>query len=453
METAWGIFPETGKPHHAVFELKENAGFAQGTTFTFVLEQLHGREHTILRPRLSITTAARPVKAEPLPKSIRDILAREPSSRTDDQKTELAIYYLKGQLDKELAALPPPQLVYAAANDFTPKGNFLPARIPRPVQVLKRGDINKPGEAAVPGALSCVRDLPAIFELPSETDEGARRAALAGWLVDPKNVLAWRSIVNRVWHYHFGRGIVETLNDFGHMGARPSHPELLDWLAIWFQEHGGSIKELHRLILNSSVYQQSCRNDSHFAELDGDNRLLWRMNRNRLDAESIRDAVLQITGKLDLTMGGPPVKQFHFEDPNPENTPVVDYSRFDVDSPASFRRSIYRFLFRTLPDPFLDTLDCADTSQLTPVRNVSITALQALALWNDAFILRQSEHFAARVASGGAIPEQIKLAYELALGRPPTNRERRDLASYAAEHGMASACRLLLNSNEFIFLN
>jgi hypothetical protein len=298
-----------------------------------------------------------------------------------------------------------------------------------------------------------VRDLPAVFDLSSANDEGARRAALARWAVDPRNGLTWRSIVNRVWHYHFGRGIVETLNDFGHMGARPSHGELLDWLAVWFQEHGGSIKELHRLILNSAVYQQSCVNDARFAQQDGDNRLLWRMNRTRLDAESIRDAVLQITGKLDSTMGGPPVKQFHFEDPNPENTPVVDYSRFDVDSPESFRRSIYRFLFRTLPDPFLDTLDCADPSQLTPVRNVSITALQALALWNDAFMLRQSEHFAERVSSAGGISEQVKLAYELALGRTPRGSELKELSAYAGKHGMASVCRLILNSNEFIFVN
>jgi hypothetical protein len=237
------------------------------------------------------------------------------------------------------------------------------------------------------------------------------------------------------------------------MGGRPSHPELLDWLAVWFQDHGGSIKELHRLILNSAVYQQSCRIDPHLAELDTDNRLLWRMNRTRLDAESIRDTVLQIAGRLDLAMGGPPVKQFHFEDPNPENTPVVDYSKFDVDSPASSRRSIYRFLFRTLPDPFLDTLDCADASQLTPVRNVSITALQALALWNDAFILRQSEHFADRVVGAGAIPDRIKLAYELALSRPPTRGELRYLSAYASKHGMPSLCRLILNSNEFIFVN
>jgi hypothetical protein len=229
-----------------------------------------------------------------------------------------------------------------------------------------------------------VRDLPSRFDIATPEDEGARRAALAKWITDPRNVLAWRSIVNRVWPYHFGRGIVDTPNDFGQMGSRPTHPELLDWLALWFQEHGGSIKQLHRLILNSAVYQQSSKTDPRYSASDADNTFLWRMNRTRLDAESVRDAVLQITGKLDVTMGGPPVKQFHCEDPNPDNTPIADYSRFDVDSPENFRRSIYRFLFRTLPDPFMDALDCADASQLTPVRNVSMTALQALAMWNDA---------------------------------------------------------------------
>jgi hypothetical protein len=181
--------------------------------------------------------------------------------------------------------------------------------------------------------------------------------------------------------------------------------------------------------------------------------LLWRMNRNRLDAESIRDGVLQISGKLDLTMYGPPVKQFYMEDPSPLNTPLVDYSRFDVDKPESFRRSIYRLLFRSIPDPFMDTLDCADASQLTAVRNVSMTALQALAMWNNALILRQSEHFAERISKAGGIREQIKMAYDLALGRQPTRNELKELDSYAEKHGMANACRVILNSNEFIFVN
>ncbi|MEY2430170.1 MAG: hypothetical protein QOJ40_3055, partial [Verrucomicrobiota bacterium] len=307
---------------------------------------------------------------------------------------------------------------------------------------------------AEPSALSMVPGLSAKFQLPNESDEGSRRAALAKWITDPGNVLTWRSIVNRVWHYHFGRGIVETPNDFGHMGGRPSHPELLDWLAASFRESGGSIKQLHRLILNSAVYLQSSQDQPEFARVDSDNLFLSRMNRTRLDAESIRDAVLQISGKLDLTMGGPSVMQFKFEDPTPGSTPIVDYGKFDVDSPANYRRSVYRYLFRTLPDPFMDCLDCADASQLTAARNESITALQAMAMINDRFIVRQSAHFAQRVAQAGkGLGEQIEAACQLALGRAPTPSEREELMAYAAKHGMANTCRIILNSNEFIFLN
>ncbi|MGZ4962176.1 MAG: DUF1549 domain-containing protein, partial [Limisphaerales bacterium] len=150
--TAWGVFPETGKPHYAVFELKESVSFENGTTLTFVLEQLHGREHTILRPRLSATTKPRPVKVEALPDNIKKLLATKSDQRTRDQTIELAAYYLNQQVDKQLAALPKPQMVYVAANDFTPKGNFKPARTPRLVEVLKRGDVQKPIEPATPGA-------------------------------------------------------------------------------------------------------------------------------------------------------------------------------------------------------------------------------------------------------------------------------------------------------------
>ena len=166
---------------------------------------------------------------------------------------------------------------------------------------------------------------------------------------------------------------MNTPNDFGRMGGAPSHPELLDWLATWFLENGGSFKKLHRLILTSSVYLQSSQGNAAYAQVDAENQYLWRMNRTRLDAESVRDSVLQVTGKLDLTMGGPPVKQFFYDDPNVGVTPIIDYSRFDVDSPASFRRSIYRYVFRTVTDPLMDSLDCPDASQLSPVRNISVT--------------------------------------------------------------------------------
>ena len=178
------------------------------------------------------------------------------------------------------------------------------------------------------------------------------------------------------------------------------------------------------------------------------------MNRQRLDAEELRDAILQITGKLDLTMGGPAAMQFQMEDPNPPVTPMVDYAKFDVDSPGSYRRSVYRFIFRTAPDPFMDALDCADASQLTPSRNESLTALQALATMNNRFILRQAEHLAARVAQAGStLEKQIAAMYQLVLERPPTPSEIKTFKIYASEHGMANAGRILLNSNEFMFVD
>ncbi len=276
--------------------------------------------------------------------------------------------------------------------------------------------------------------------------------ALAKWLSDPNNVLTWRSIVNRVWHYHFGRGIVATPNDFGRMGGALTHPELLDWLAVHFRDGGGSLKQLHRLIVTSAVYRQSSQHRADCARADADNHLLWRMNRSRLDAESVRDAVLRVTGKLDPTMGGPSVKQF-IQSPGIHRTPKVDYQAFDVDAPGGHRRSVYRFLFRTLPDPFMDTLDCPDSSQFTPVRSSSVTALQALAMLNDRFMVRQSRHFAARLSKASAdLDRQIEMAYLLALGRPPRPEETSRLATYAQKHGLANICRLILNSNEFMFV-
>jgi hypothetical protein len=337
--------------------------------------------------------------------------------------------------------------VYAAASDFPPVAKFTPARTPRPIFLLRRGDVTRPEGPVEPGALSCVEGPDPAFRLADPQDEGARRAALANWIADPRNPLTWRSIVNRVWQYHFGRGLVDTPSDFGRMGGTPTHPELLDWLASWLMEQGGSLKSLHRLILSSAVYRQSTRHDPACAAADSGNLLLWRMNRLRLDAEQVRDGILRITGKLDLTMGGPSVKQFRFEDPNPDLTPKVDYARFDVDHPDNFRRSIYRYLFRTLPDPFMDSLDCADASQLTPTRNLSVTPLQAMAMMNDRFIIRQSEHLAEAV--GGEVEE----LYRRVLQRRPSAEEARALSGYAARHGMANACRVLLNSNEFMFLD
>jgi len=452
-KTAWGIYPQVGKNHQAIFELKENLSFDCDTVMTFLLEQNHGGGHLIGRPRLSITTAKRPVLAKQFPEAITKALLIPTAQRSVEQRQELAAFYLRNQIESKLTALPKPRFVYAGASDFTPDGGLVPPKAPRPIHVLKRGDINKPGDEASPGSLTAVSTLKPRFALARTSDEGARRAALAQWITDRNNPLTWRSIVNRVWHHHFGRGIVDSPNDFGRMGGTPSHPELLDWLARWFLDHGGSFKQLHRLLVTSAAYQQSSRDIPAFARLDADNRLLWRMNRTRLDAESVRDAILQITGQLDLTMGGPSVQQFGLS-PGIHVTPVVDYAKFDVDSPGSRRRSIYRFLFRTLPDPFMDSLDCPEASQLAPVRGASVTALQALSMLNNHFVVRQSEHFAERVARmEPKLRDQIAAAYQLAFGRLPSRSEAKELLAYAEKHGMPNLCRLLLNSNEFMFVN
>jgi hypothetical protein len=304
---------------------------------------------------------------------------------------------------------------------------------------------------ALPGALSCVAALDARFRLANPDDEGQRRAALARWVSDPRNPLTWRSIANRLWHHHFGRGLVATPSDFGRMGARPTHPELLDWLASYLLENGGSLRKLHRLLVTSSAYRQASRHHPEYARIDADNLLLWRMNRTRLDAESVRDAVLAVSGRLDATMGGPSVKHF-LQSPGIHRTPKVDYVAFDPDAPGAGRRSIYRFVFRTLPDPLMDVLDCPDASQFTAARASSVTVLQALAMLNDRFMVRMSEHFAKRLAAAGPVEEQVRQAFRQALGREPTLRERTLLADYAARHGMANACRLLLNCNEFLFV-
>jgi mono/diheme cytochrome c family protein len=433
-ETAWGIYPEVGKAHTATFELKQPI---EAEEVTFILEQVHGRHHLIHRPRLSVTSTPIP---EPVPPGISAILAA--SSRSPEQKRELAAFVLEKRLQRELEALPKPRMVYAAANDFTPEAKFTPAREPRPIFVLQRGDVTKPADAAVPGGLACVGP----FSVADPSDEGARRAALAKWIADGKNLLTWRSIVNRVWHHHFGRGIADSPNDLGRMGAPPTHPELLDWLAVWFRDNGGSLKKLHRLLVTSAAYRQVSTDRPDASKADASNLYLWRMNRLRLDAEQVRDSVLELSGKLDLQMGGPSVKQFHYEDPNPGVTPKVDYGKYDVDHPDNFRRSIYRWIFRTLPDPFMETLDCPDASQLTGARNVSVTPLQAMAVLNDRFVVRQSEHLASRAAT-------VESAYRLILQRSPSEKELRAVSEYAAKRGLANACRVLLNSNEFMFLD
>jgi hypothetical protein len=455
-KTAWGIYPKTGQTHHAVFELKEPIDASAGVTLTFVLEQLHGGGHLIGRPRLSVTGMQDPSVAASLaatPPAIESILSVDTKQRTDEQKSQLSLFFLKKENAISLGALPQQSMVYAVATDFQQKGNFVPARKPRLVHVLRRGSVLAPIELATPGALSCVNGLESQFRNINAEAEGERRAALAKWTSARENVLTWRSIVNRVWQHHFGRGIVATPNDFGRNGTPPTHPELLDWLAAWFRDSDGSLKDLHRLIVTSAVYRQSSQHNEHFAKTDRDNHYLWRMNRRRLDAESTRDAILQMSGLIDFKTGGPPVKQF-VQSGGVHVTPTVKYETFDIDSPAARRRSVYRFIFRTVPDPFMEALDCPDASQFTPKRSTSMTSLQALAMWNNRFVVRYSEHIAKRLENEHADRhEQLRRLVQLAYGRNPNADELNAMVEYADQHGLANACRVIVNSNEFMFVN
>jgi hypothetical protein len=352
-----------------------------------------------------------------------------------------------------LARLPKQQMVYAAASSFKKQGSFAPSpgKKPRVIHLLSRGSVTASGPVMSPGTVSCITALSSRFKLKHPENEGVRRTAFANWIVDKRNPLTWRSIVNRIWHYHFGQGIVDSPNDFGRMGSMPSHPELLDWLAVHFRDGNQSLKELHRLIVSSAVYRQSSASNQRLEKLDGGNRYLWRMNRRRLEAESLRDTVLAVSGTLNLKMYGPGYNLFGFED---DHSPRYKYEEHNPDTPDSLRRTVYRFIVRSVPDPFMESLDCADPSINVPVRNTTITALQALALLNNKLMVRQAEHFAARIEkTSDDLASQIETAYRLALGRYPRTEESKLLTAYAKQHGLANLCRLIFNTNEFLFVD
>jgi hypothetical protein len=356
---------------------------------------------------------------------------------------------------QELAALPPQKTTYVATihhGNGAFRGTGPDGGRPREIRVLHRGDVREPRQVVGPGTAPLFAELPARFNVPSDAPEGARRRALAEWLTDQRNPLLWRSMVNRVWLYHFGRGIVDSPNDLGRMGQAPSHPELLDYLAIEFRDQGQSLKTLHRLLVNSATYRQVSTVNHACAEIDGDNVYLWRMNRRRLEAEAIHDAALLVAGKLDRTAGGAGYQDFVIE--HPAHSPHYQYHLYDPHDPKSHRRSIYRFVVRSQPQPFLTTLDCADPAMSVDKRNESLTPLQALALLNNRFMLAMAENFAARLKqSPGTLEQQLETAFQIALHRSPTPGERAKLVPFAEKHGLPATCRLIFNLTEFAFVD
>jgi hypothetical protein len=402
------------------------------------------------RPYYTHPAAAR--KASEL-KAGRDALKQRQA--TDESGASRAAIALElARVEAELAKVQPDGLVYAGTihnGRGAFRGTGPDGGKPRPIFLLRRGDVRSPGPEVGPGALSVLAELPSTFELSPNHTEGDRRAALARWLTDFRNSLCWRTIVNRIWHYHFGRGIAATPNDLGRMGQLPTHPELLNWLAVELRDGGQSLKAWHRLIVMSATYRQASVGSPAAEALDASNAYLWRMSRRKLEGEAVRDAVLAVAGRLSQVMYGPAFQDFVVE--HPEHSPHYQYDLRRPDDPRTFRRAIYRFLVRSKPQPFMTVLDCADPSMQVDRRNETLSALQALALYNNGFMLTMSRNLAARVERGGGPSEQASAAFLLALGRSPSKAEQDALAAHVRQHGLANACRVILNLNEFLFVD
>ena len=312
---------------------------------------------------------------------------------------------------------------------------------------LHRGDATQPKEAVGPGALG---ELGPKLTIPEGSTDPERRAALAKWITDPANPLTARVAVNRLWQHHFGTGIVDTPSDFGKNGGKPTHPELLDWLASELVEKKWSLKHIHRLIVTSATYRQASTSSAAGLAKDAQTRLLWRYPPRRVEAEVLRDAVLFVSGKLDLTMGGPGFDLFE-----PNGNYVKVYTPKKEFGPAEFRRMVYQQKPRMQLDDTFGAFDCPDAGQIAPKRNVSTTPLQALNLLNSSFMLQQAGYFASRVEknAGADASTQVKRVFALAFQRPPSEKELSTATTLVNAHGLAALCRAVLNANEFVFVD
>jgi hypothetical protein len=360
------------------------------------------------------------------------------ATMTPDQRNQRnALAAEQSRLERDMAKAQAAAMTYAG--EFTD---------PETIYLLRIGDPMQRIEPEPPGALSCVKTVNADLTLDSSAKEPARRLALANWIADPQNPLTARVMVNRIWQHHFGRGIVSTPSDFGHNGEKPTHPELLDWLADDFVRGGWHIKRLQRLIVTSYAYRQSTAANPAGIARDAGDQYLWRMPLQRMEAEAVRDAILQTSGKLDRTMGGPGFQLFSYRVVN-----VAIYGPRESFDSETFRRSVYQQAARSIHYDLLSTFDCPESSQRAPRRDSTTTALQALSLLNAPFITQQAGFFAGRVrATAGADPgRQVAAAFRLALGRAPRDAEKKPCAALIASDGLPALCRVLLNCNEFLY--
>jgi len=374
--------------------------------------------HRARRLRLHVTTA-------------------EQTQRQAELRAELA------RVQRELAAVPPLPSWWA--------GQFQQQNGPFPI--FLGGDPQKPGDPTTPASLAVLESATPGFRLPADAPEAERRRALADWITAPTHPLTPRVLVNRVWQHHFGTGLVDTPSDFGFMGSRPTHPDLLDWLARRFVApiaaggHGWRLKSLHRELLLTQAYQQSSAWNAAAGAVDADARLLWRFPPRRLDAEELRDTLLAISGKLDLRMGGPGYRLYNYLQDN-----VATYVPLDAHGPETYRRAVYHQNARAMAVDLMTEFDVPDCSFTAPRRSATVTPLQALTLLNHRFTLDMAAALANRLRNdAGADPAaQIDRGFRLAFGRPPTADEAAAAAELASRHGLPAVCRGLVNANELL---
>jgi mono/diheme cytochrome c family protein len=317
--------------------------------------------------------------------------------------------------------------------------------------LLIRGKATQPGPEVPPAVPEILGPQPG-FPPPARTS--LRRLTLAQWLVSEHNPLTVRVIVNRIWQHHFGEGLVRTPSDFGVMGEKPTHPELLDWLATWFMDNGWSIKKLHRLIMTSNTYRMSRQWNAEYGEKDPEDRLLWRVPFQRLEVEAIRDSALSVSGQLNTRMFGPSMYP-HIPPAALEGSSDPDKIWKESEEKEASRRTVYAFIKRSMVVPMLEVLDLCDSTRSAARRQNTSVPTQALTLFNGHFVNRQSQHMAERLRreAGPDAVKQIDLAYRLALARPPTAGETQVMLDFLQRESLEQMCRVIFNLNEFAYVD
>ncbi len=427
--TGWGIYPETGRKHEAVFVFEEPITYSNGTLLNFELEQGIGNEHTLGRFRLSLTTAAKPPRARPTLTPELDAIRQKPvEARTEAESAPLEAHFLsfapeldplREEIERLMEARPHPTRTLVMKE--RPQ--------PRRTNILLRGDFLKRGARVTPGAPGI---MTSAFHAEGPRNPIANRLDFARWLVSPENALTARVTVNRFWQQLFGRGIVESSNDFGTRGIAPSHPELLEWLAKSFVDEDWSVKALLRRIVLSQTYRQSSAADQGRDARDPYNTLLARQVRLRLEAEAIRDAALAVSGLLTDQIGGAPV-----------HPPLTKGGNLGRATPKKwlvsegtdrFRRSLYTWSWRTSPFPFYATFDAPPATVPCSLRQRTNTPLQALMMANDPMMLEIACGLGQRIlAEADSDSQRLTSAFLLCFSREPTAREHGLLLDFVAK--------------------